>query len=126
MVEVSDPAPGGLGNILGDQGPGRRLGPDETPYRSRLWVNGLTSLDGIDYQPGDPIPFEEAVRQGIIDPGRVVIHDRCTRCKGGKWFTNPRPKGHRLGCGCRFCQPCPRCGGTGQEPGENDGAGTAA
>lgn len=90
---------------------------DEVPWRSRHYAPWSLSADGNSYKPGDPIPLAEAIRQGIVDseapPPEILPF--CERCKGGKWFTNPRPKGHMLDCACRFCQPCPRCGGTGRE-----------
>ncbi len=90
-------------------------GPDEVPWRSRVYAPWSQSADGNSYHPGEPIPFDEAVRQGILDESAVRIRPYCERCNGGRFYANPRPKGHMLGCACKFCQPCPRCGGTGRE-----------
>lgn len=92
-------------------------GPDETPWRSACYATWGQSADGNDYRPGDPIPYAEALRQGLVDEDTPppVIGERCQRCKGGKHYANPVPKGHTIGCACKFCQPCPRCAGSGRE-----------
>ena len=125
---TGDTFPGGRGNIFGSSGTAPKPTEEETPYRSRYYVSAFRSTDGQSYHPGDPIPFEEAVRQGVINPDAPPPRrGRCERCNGGKWFTNPRPKGHKIGCRCRFCGPCPRCAGSGREPEEKDGdTGSAA
>lgn len=90
-------------------------GPDESPWRSAFWVTPRHSVDGNSYRPGDPIPFAEAVRQGIVgnEPPVRPATRICPRCNRTGLFTSPKPKGHKAGCGCRFCQVCPRCKGRG-------------
>lgn len=85
-------------------------------YRSLYYVSTRLSADGNDYRPGDPIPWAEAVRQGVVSveerpeaPARM----RCPRCDGHGFYAWPKPKGHRSNCGCKFCQKCPVCEGHG-------------
>ena len=95
--------------------PREKPAADESPYRSAEYVHPRHSADGNSYAPGEPIPFEEALRQGQIDPaGERVRNFRvpsCPRCKGsGK---RGQPKGHQPNCQCPFCRPCSACGGSG-------------
>ena len=107
--------PGGRGGIFSRPPTGEPPSEEDVAWRSVFYVSWASSADGNAYKPGDPIPYEEAVRQGIVDPfARPLPDPICGRCKGGKWFTNPRPKGHAYRCPCRFCQPCPVCDGRGR------------
>lgn len=94
--------------------------PEDTPYRSRLYVAGKVSVDGNDYRPGDPIPAAEAVRQGLVTPQeaqdtQIPVREPCGRCGGHGEYALNKPPGHRTGCACKFCGPCHVCGGKGYQ-----------
>lgn len=96
--------------------PPAKLRPDQTPYRSRMFVLARHSADGNAYSPGDPIPEAEAIRQGFTverTGGQVYEPElkKCPKCQGtGK---ARKMKGHKPGCGCPGCLPCKVCGGHG-------------
>ena len=98
---------------------GEKPAPGSTPWQSRYFVNARMSADGNGYRIGETIPEAEARRQGLLqEPARSVLTPKqqagrriCTRCAGRGTY-GKKPKGHKEGCACRFCGPCPRCEGT--------------
>jgi hypothetical protein len=103
--------------------PGPRPGPDDTPYRSRFYVNESASADGLAYAPGDPIWEPEAERQGIIGINVPVVvppapeFTRCERCRGrGTYLGRDRAGNyHKDGCKCGVCtRLCKDCHGSGK------------
>lgn len=102
--------------------------PEETPYRSNVYVTGRNSADGNDYRRGEPIPYAEAVRQGqeVIKAPKLVVLDPqvmvCPRCQGGGQYSKKPPKGHTPGHdpNCKWCGPCPKCEGRGTVPIEEE------
>ena len=97
--------------------PDRKLLPDETPWRSAVYVPGHISTDGHDYAPGEPIPASEAVRQGLAEEDAVrptPPKKVCFRCRGTGRYMKVPPKGHDPEtCRCKFCGPCHKCDGSG-------------
>jgi hypothetical protein len=54
----------------------RKPTASETEFRSRWFVSYLDSADGNDYRRGDPIPYVEAFRQGLVDDqGPIEVKD---------------------------------------------------
>lgn len=110
------------------QNPGRETSwippekPTESPWHSKWVVSSRHSADGNSYDKGDPIPFEEAVRQGILEEearnAPVATVNRCSRCQGRGTYSKSKPRNHPdPHPNCIFCAACPRCGGSGEEPG---------
>jgi hypothetical protein len=87
----------------------------DSPWRSRFYVTRRHSADGYDHRPGDPIPADEALRQGVIEAMPAELpSDLCSYCRGtGKrsWKISAK---HRAGCLCVACKPCTHCEGTGK------------
>jgi hypothetical protein len=106
--------------------------PESTPWLSLVYVNARHSACGHAYAIGDAVCEVEAERQGLLEPSaeevfaaRKVKAARrpCGRCQGRGMYSRTRPPGHRKDCSCRFCGPCPRCGGTRYEPDEEESDG---
>lgn len=91
---------------------------EETEWRSAIYVSARNTADGNSYAPGDPIPEGEAIRQGVYvpEPGDegtpIKLRAMCPRCGGTGLRAKVRPKGHKHGCLCPMCGPCPTCEGS--------------